>query len=67
MVSEIRKSLYVDELISEGPTEERAKRLKSEATEMLAVAKLICTSGLRTKRSQKPPVKTTSHLMPRNN
>lgn len=39
MVSEIHKSLYVDELISEGPTEERAKRLKSEATEMLAVAK----------------------------
>ena len=39
MVSEIRKSLYVDELICEGPTEERAKRLKSEATEMLTFAK----------------------------
>ena len=39
-MSEIRKSLYVDDLISGGLTTEKAKRLKYEATEILADTKL---------------------------
>ncbi|XP_068679106.1 uncharacterized protein [Montipora foliosa] len=38
-VNEIRRSLYVDDLISGGPTSEKAKRLKREATEIFANAK----------------------------
>ncbi|XP_068720014.1 uncharacterized protein [Montipora capricornis] len=38
-VNEIRRSLYVDDLISGGPTTEKAKRLKREATEIFAKAK----------------------------
>ena len=36
----LRRSLYVDDLISGGPTSEKAKRLKHEATEIFAHAKL---------------------------
>ena len=38
-VNEIRKSLYVDDLLSGGPTIEKAKKLKGEATEIFADAK----------------------------
>ena len=38
-VKEILKSLYVDDLLSEGPTIEKAKQLKGEATEIFADAK----------------------------
>ena len=38
-VNEIRKSLYVDDLISGGPTTDKAKCLKREATEIFADAK----------------------------
>lgn len=38
-VNEIRKSLYVDDLLSGGPTFEKAKKLKGEATEIFADAK----------------------------
>ena len=38
-VNEIRKSLYVDDLISGGPTSDKAKCLKREATEIFADAK----------------------------
>ena len=37
-VNEIRRSLYVDDLNSGGPTSEKAKRLKRGATEIFAVA-----------------------------
>ena len=38
-VNEIRKSLYVDDLLSGGPTIEKAKKLKGEATKIFADAK----------------------------
>lgn len=38
-VNEIRRDFYVDDLISGGPTSEKAKRLKREATEIFADAK----------------------------
>ena len=38
-VNEIRKSLYVDDLLSGGPTIEKAKKLKGEASEIFADAK----------------------------
>jgi len=37
---EILKSLYVDDLLSGGPTIEKGKQLKQEATEIFADAKL---------------------------
>lgn len=38
-MTEIRRRLYVDDMISGGPTSEKAKRLKREATEIFVNAK----------------------------
>ena len=64
-VNEIRKSLYVDDLLSGGPTIEKAKKLKGEATEIFADAKSNWTNGIRAGKSLRQPVKTTSHHLPR--
>ena len=64
-VNEIRKSLYVDDLISGGPTTDKAKCLKHEPPRSSLMLNLNCTSGIRMKGSWRHPVKIMNHHSPR--
>ena len=48
ILREIEKSPYVDELISGGPTQAKAERIKSASGEILPRGHLSCTNGTQT-------------------
>ena len=65
-VNEIRKRLCVDDLISGGPTSDKAKCLKREATEIFADAKFELHKWHSNERQlETSAVKITSHRSPR--
>lgn len=64
-VKEILKSLYVDDLVSGGPTIGKAKQFKEKLSRSSLMPNSNCTSGIRTEKSLRQPLKTTSHHSPR--